>query len=245
MADEDGGGGSGAAPRAAGRRASETEGDRPSEGGLLERLAGVRSTLARERDLAPALWLELVALPAGERLARIAAEPRFQTFGLCELLLARATAMAPAPHTPPVAGPEVGHLAALALAAAERLDDSVHAASIVHDLKARAWAEIGEARRAAGELRSAEEALAQAAACLTHGSGDLLVDARLLEFEAAVRIAQGRPGEADALLRQAAARYAQINEPQLAARALARREEIRTASLAAPAAAHPAFGTTI
>jgi hypothetical protein len=176
----------------------------------------------------------------------VTGEPCFQTFGLCELLLGEAaraaTGAVPAADATLAHSGEAGHLAALALAAAERLDGAVHAAPVVADLKARAWAEIGEARRVVGELHAAEEALAAAAACLAHGTGDLLVDARLLEFEAAVRIDQGRPGEAAALLRQAAARYAQVNEPELAARAAGRREAIRRAAKEAPGSGHPVFG---
>lgn len=235
MADEDGAGAT-REPTERGTVGERDDGRMDPAAPLLDRLAEVRSTLSRERDAAPSLWLELAALPAGERLSLLAGEPRFQTFGLCELLLAQAAG-------PPIAAGEAGHLAALALAAAERLDGAVHAASVVADLKARAWAEIGEARRAAGELRAAEEALAAAAACLAHGTGDLLVDARLLEFEAAVRADQGRPGEAAALLRQAVARYTQVNEPELAARAAGRREAIRRGSREGPGSGHPVFGT--
>ena len=97
---------------------------------------------------------------------------------------------------------------------------------MVGDLKARAWAAAGEARRLQGDLAGAEEALRAAAACLAHGTGDLLVEARLLEFEAAVRRAQGRGGEAAALLKQAAARYRQVGETQLLERVLAEREAV-------------------
>lgn len=248
MADEDGGSaGAARGPRAPGPAVERDGGGAARAAPLLDRLAEVRSTLARERDAAPSLWLELALLPAGERLARVAGEPRFQTFGLCELLLSQAAAVAaavavPRADPPPVPAGEAGDLAALALAAAERLDGVVHAAPVVADLKARAWAEIGEARRAVGELPAAEEALAAAAACLAHGTGDLLVDARLLEFEAAVRADQGRPREAAALLRQAAARYTQVNEPELAARAAGRREAIRRGAREAPGSGHPVFG---
>lgn len=194
----------------------------------------MRSILARERDVAPSLWLELARLPPDHQLDAIARDGRFHTFGFCELLLAQAAT---------AAGTEAGRLAALALAAAERLDGAVHAAPVVYDLKARAWAQLGEARRTMDDLPAAEDALSAAAACLSHGTGDLLVDARLLEFEAAVRADQGRGGEAEALLRQAAARYAQVNEPDLAARAAARREELRRAARSDPGSAHLAFGT--
>ncbi len=242
MADEDGSAGE-PAPERGSRDDPEPRRDErePAPGALLDRLVEVRATLARERDRAPSLWLELAALPVDRRLAQVAGEPRFQTFGLCELLLEKALA-GQASHASPAG--DAGHLASLALAAAERLDAATHAAPVAADLKARAWAEIGEARRAAGELRAAEEALGEAAGCLAHGTGDLLVDGRLLEFEAAVRADQGRPGEADALLRQATARYAQVNEPELEARVRARREELRRAASAVPSPGHPAFGVT-
>lgn len=205
-------------------------------GALLDRLAGVRSNLARERDAAPFLWLELSRTAADRRRERIVEDRRFQTFGLCELLLAKAAAASA------IDADQASGLAALALAAAERLDTAIHEPAVAHDLKARAWAELGEARRVLRDLIGAEEALAAAAACLSQGTGDLLVDARLLEFEAAVRADQGRESEAAALLRQAASRYAQVNEPELEARANARRDALRRGPRSLPGG-HPAFGT--
>jgi hypothetical protein len=97
---------------------------------------------------------------------------------------------------------------------------------VVEDLKARAWAAAGEARRRQGDLAGAEEALRAAAGCLAHGTGDLLVEARLLELEAVLRRAQGRAGEAAALLKLAAARYRESGEVKLLERALAARDEL-------------------
>ena len=185
---------------------------------LLAVLERARSALDRERAEAPALCAELLALPAATALEQIGREARFQTWGLCELLLAQG---AGAGETG-----EAGCLATLALAGAERLDPSRHAAAVVADLKARAWAALGEARRRAADLAGAEEALRAAAACLSHGTGDLLVEARLLEFEAAVRRGQGRQGEAAALLKLAAARYRETGEAEHLKRVLAAREDI-------------------
>jgi hypothetical protein len=97
---------------------------------------------------------------------------------------------------------------------------------VVEDLKARAWAAAGEARRRQGDLAGAEEALRAAAGCLAHGTGDLLVEARLLELEAALRREQGRGREAAALLKLAAARYRESGEAKLLERALAARDEL-------------------
>ncbi|HEX4960117.1 MAG TPA: hypothetical protein VF173_04715 [Thermoanaerobaculia bacterium] len=188
---------------------------------LLAVLERLRSALDQERAEAPALCAELMALPAEAALEQIRRQARFQTWGLCELLLAKSAE----PPDPEGTG-RAGRLAALALAGAERLDLTRHAPAVVEDLKARAWATLGEARRAAADLPGAEEALRAAAACLSHGTGDLLVEARLLEFEAGVRRGQGRQGEAAALLKLAAARYRQTGELERMKRVLAEREDI-------------------
>src|SRR5436305_4486145 len=185
---------------------------------LLAVLERVRSALDRERAEAPALCAELLALPSGKALEPIRQEARFQSWGLCELLLAQTAEVDESTGA--------AHLAALALAGAERLDPARHAAAVVEDLKARAWAALGEARRRAADLAGAEEALRAAAACLSHGTGDLLVEARLLEFEAAVRRGQGRQGEAAALLKLAAARDRERGEAEHLKRVLAAREDI-------------------
>ncbi len=183
---------------------------------LLDHLCQVGSNLDRERAAAPALVAELLSLPPDLCADQLWTDGRFHTWGVCELLLARsAEAEDPA---------EAGLLAGLTLAGAERLDPARHASSVVEDLRARAWAIAGDARRRLGELAEAEAALRAAAACLANGTGDLLVDAHLLEFEAALRREQGRTGEAAALLKLAAARYRESGEMQLFERALAARE---------------------
>jgi hypothetical protein len=193
-------------------------GSPPEEAALLECLERVRSNLDRERAQAPDLISELLALPAEQRRERLARDARYHTWGVCELLLARSTEAAdPA---------EAEGLAALTLTGADQLDRARHAAALIEDLQARAWAAAGGARQRQGDLAGAEEALRAGAACLAQGTGDLLVEARLLEFEAALRREQGRPGEAAALLKMAAARYRETGEEQLLERALAEREAI-------------------
>lgn len=190
-------------------------------GTLAERLARTRLVLGRERDEAPGLCAELLGRAPAAQRETADRDARFHTWGVCELLLARAAAVAE------VEPPESGRLARLGLALTERLDLGLHASAVVADLKARLWAAAGEAARREGEVRQAEEALGASAACLAHGTGDLLLDAQLLEFEAAVREDQGRAGEADSLLKQAAARYAALHEDDLHARVLAKRGHLR------------------
>jgi hypothetical protein len=194
-------------------------GDGEGTDSLLAALSQLRSALDRERAEAPTLAAGLLALPPEQREERLRRDGRFHTWGLCELLLTRSLDAALDPAA-------ADALAALALAGADRLDPSRHAAPVVEDLKARAWAAAGEARRRQGDLAGAEEALRAAAARLAHGTGDLLVEARLLEFEAALRQEQGRDGEAAALLKLAAARYRESGETQLLERVLAARAEV-------------------
>ncbi|HEX9944933.1 MAG TPA: hypothetical protein VGG03_23230 [Thermoanaerobaculia bacterium] len=198
-------------------------------GMLLERLVRVRSTLDRERADAPGLAAELLSLPPDAREERLCGDSRFHTWGLCELLLAKSAEVLDDPAA-------ARHLAALALAGADRLDPDRHAAAVVADLEARAWAAAGKACLCQGDLAGAEDALRSAASRLAQGTGDLLVEARLLEFEAAVRRGQGRINEAAALLKMAAARYGEIGDAQRQERARDERDAIlRQGAPAGPA----------
>lgn len=185
---------------------------------LLVSLDRLRFTLDRERSEAPTLAAEILDLPAGLQEERLREDPRFHTWGLCELFLARSAGE----EDPATAG----RLAGLALTGAEHLDPARHAAPVVEDLRARAWAAQGEARRRQGDFQQAEDALRQAASCLSRGTGDVLVEARLLEFEASLRREQGRTGESAGLFKQAAARYRQIGDQQSCQHALAERESV-------------------
>jgi hypothetical protein len=210
------------------------------DGALCLRLARTRQALEEERASAPDLLAELLAHPPAVQPCRIAVDPRFQTWGLAELLLAQSLALLGGTAALPGDTAEAGRRARLALAISGPLGGQ-HPASLVQDLRARAWAASGEACLAAGDLTGAGAALRAAASSLAHGTGDVLVDARLLEFEAAVRAAQGQPGAALALLKQAAARYRRVNDPDRLAQVLARSEELQAEARQTDAVPHLAF----
>ncbi len=205
------------------------------DGALCLRLARTRQALEQERASAPELLAELLAHPPAVQPCRIAVDPRFQTWGLAELLLAQSQILLGRTDAA-----EAGRRARLALAVSGHLGGQ-HPASLVQDLRARAWAASGEACLAVGDLAGAGAALRAAATSLAHGTGDVLVDARLLEFEAAVRAAQGQPGAALALLKQAAARYRRVNDPDRLAQVLARSEELQAEARQTDAVPHLAF----
>ncbi|HKH50017.1 MAG TPA: hypothetical protein VKM72_35640 [Thermoanaerobaculia bacterium] len=191
----------------------------PWETILLARLEEARGRLDRERAEAPGLCAELLAR-APDSVSDAGAEtvePRFRTWGVCEELLRQSTL-----EENPFAS---SRLASLALAVTRGLDEQ-HDKPLVRDLEARVWASLGSARLRSGDLAGAGEALREGALRLVEGTGDLLVDACLLEFEAAVREAQGGLREAAGLLRQAQARYREIGETTLAERAAQARERV-------------------
>jgi hypothetical protein len=195
----------------------------PWEKLLLARLEEARGRLDRERAEAPGLCAELLARAPdsgsdpGSDAGPEAVEPRFRTWGVCEELLRQSTL-----EENPCAA---SRLASLALAVTRGLDEQ-HDKPLVRDLEARTWASLGTARLRSGDLAGAGEALREGALRLVEGTGDLLVDACLLEFEAAVREAEGGLREAAGLLRQAQARYREVGETTLSDRAGQARERV-------------------
>jgi hypothetical protein len=203
-----------AGPFAAPRSTSDLN----SQRALLQRLRRALHTLDRERSEAPGLCSALLDLPRETRGERLERDAAFHTWGVCELLLELAVECDDPRDS--------AHLAFLALTGAHLLDTERHVPSVVADLQARAWAALGESRRLEGDSAGAEEALRSAACCLALGTGDLLVEAHLFEFEAWVRRDQGRLGEASALLKLASTRYREAGDGELRDRALAARNEI-------------------
>jgi tetratricopeptide (TPR) repeat protein len=170
--------------------------------------------VARERSHAPFLLAELLAVPTDDRSREVHTRRRFQTFAVCELLLERSCE---GDLGDPARALE---LAGLGLEAAERLDPGRYGASVIQDLRARAWACLGNARRLALDFAGAAEALARAEQLAETGSGDPLEEARILDFRASLLSDQGRFEEASALLDVVAGIYLDLREPHRRGRTL-------------------------
>jgi tetratricopeptide (TPR) repeat protein len=107
--------------------------------------------------------------------------------------------------------------ASLAVQIAEHLDDvEVEKA----DLQARAWAELGNARRVSDNLPAAEGALARALRHSSAGTGDPLLLARLMDLTASLYIDQRRFEDAHRLLDWVHTIYRQMGDLHAAGRAL-------------------------
>jgi tetratricopeptide (TPR) repeat protein len=166
--------------------------------------------MAVERDAAPPLVAELLVHPPAEREAAVRGRPCFHTLAVCELLIERSFAE------------ESAEPAELALRLVDHLDIAYYGRCVIQDLRARAWAYIGNARRTGGDLAGAEEALARAEDLLDEGSADPLEEARLLDLKASLLCDQGRFEPAVELLDSAVDIYGDIRDLQRRGRALIR-----------------------
>ncbi|HEX4966101.1 MAG TPA: hypothetical protein VF173_35150 [Thermoanaerobaculia bacterium] len=92
--------------------------------------------------------------------------------------------------------------------------------ALIFDLRARAWAELANAHRVNEEHERADDAFAQAASYRRQGTGDPLLQARMLDLEASLRRSQRRLGEAIALLDNACEIYRSVGDTHLAGRVL-------------------------
>jgi tetratricopeptide (TPR) repeat protein len=146
---------------------------------------------------APALVAELTELPFDEQLGRVADDPRFHTWAVCQVLLRRSLEAAFEEPAQAVNLAELGVFVAQSLGPA-------YDPSWVLDLQARAEACLGNARRVLGELRSAETAFRRAEAFLAASTtGNQQVLAEILDLKASLRRDQKRPDEALHLLQEA------------------------------------------
>jgi tetratricopeptide (TPR) repeat protein len=155
----------------------------------------VDAALARSRAEAPRLLEELASLDHQDRLARLHADPRFLSWGLCELLVQRSREAASEQTL------EAIHLAELAVHMADMIPEGdPFEDRWLYQLRSLAWAGLSNARRVQGDLSEAERCSEQADSWWgagTVGSDDALgYEPVLLDLKASLRRAQRRFPEA-------------------------------------------------
>lgn len=181
---------------------------------VFDRVRRVNTSLSAERQDAQELLAELLRHPLERRLMLVQNSPRFQSWGLGELILQQVGGRV-------ILEPrEAKEAAELAVAVAESLPPAQYGAPLVQDLKARAWAHLGNANRVLSDFRSAEQCFQVAESHLARGTGDRLERARLLDLKASLRNYQGRTEEAVSLLNRAIAIYQRAGQRHLLGRAL-------------------------
>ncbi len=170
--------------------------------------------LERERDEAPGLFAELMERTEEQREILLWNSRRFRTWGLLELAVERSLERS---IQDAERGEELGRLA---LRIADLLDDERYGADQLEDLRARAWAYVGNARRIRSDFQRAEAAFQQALSHLQRGTGDLFEQAILLDLQASLRRSQRRFDIAFKLLRKAIALFLEIGDRHRAGRSL-------------------------
>jgi tetratricopeptide (TPR) repeat protein len=170
---------------------------------------------------APDLWRRLQPLPYDQQLRQVEEDGGLHTWALCRLLLRKS--LEATFHRPELAV----QLAFLAVKIAVHLGDA-YDRDWVTDLRALAFAYLGNARKVIGELQSAADTFHEAHSHLRRGgTGNPRVEAEVLDLEASLRCDQRRFGEALELLDRVVATYTsedpEVRDLHLAGQALVKK----------------------
>lgn len=181
-----------------------------------------RSILAREADVARErsrgreLFGELEQHPPSRQHLLVANSARFRSRALGEVLLEQA-------HEAGFSNPErAEELARLGVTLAGLLEQGGggEGPEILGGLRARAWAQLGNALRIRADHAAAERAFQAATGLLESGQVSQLETARVLDLQASLKRDQRRFEEAAVLMDQVIALYRKLGQKALLGRAL-------------------------
>lgn len=197
---------------------AEEDGEEPDPARVIRSSRAHRFalTLWAERSGALELFTQLRREGVEERYTLIQSDPRFQTWGFFELLVERS--LETVTQDPGLAE----ELGALALRLSEHFNGTLYDTGALEDLRARAWAHIGNAQRVRSDLASAQRAFVFAHTYLQKGTNDPVELAIILDLEASLRRGQRHFAEAANLLRKATRIFIKQGDPHRAGRALAK-----------------------
>ncbi len=169
---------------------------------------------------APGLLGLLGEGPHEERMRRAEEEEELHTWGFCQFLLKKVREQV---FSDPALAVETAHLA---VRVAGHLGDTYHP-DWVRELRARAFAHLGNAWRVLGELKAADEAFLLAGECLvTSGVDDPRTEAEVLSLKASLRLDQRRLEEAEELIDQLVDLHREANDRTGLARALLKKAKV-------------------
>jgi tetratricopeptide (TPR) repeat protein len=219
---EHGGGGAAADPVPS----VEDAADRGATDEAIDRIFHVilarEAEVARERSQGRELFEELARHPPARQHLMVSNSARFRSRMLCEILLEQAHE---AGFREPARATE---LARLAVAIADRLAEqsAENGGEGLPGLRARAWAQLGNAFRINGDHVGAEQAFETASELLDPARVTPHEIARVLDFEASFRRDQRRFAEAARLMDQVIAIYRKLGQRSLLGRSLQQRSLI-------------------
>ena len=168
--------------------------------------------LALENLRGWARWAELEPLNPQVRFATIESDPRFHTFGVYQRLLEASRwhrSKEPA---------EAVDIVRAALRVAEQIDPVPLGEERLADLKASAWAELGNAQRIAEDFEGARRAFNEAWRILETGTGEPAEEAHLISLEASYMRDIGEFEIAESALAEALRLYQKADDTHLQGR---------------------------
>jgi tetratricopeptide (TPR) repeat protein len=173
---------------------------------------------------APGLLALLGEEPHEERMRRVQEVEELHTWGVCQLLLKRSREEV---FSDPSRAVETAHLA---VRVAGHLVEAYHPGWVL-DLKARAYAYLGNALRVLGELKGADEALLRAEDCRQQGNtGNTRVEAEILSLKGSLRLDQRRLEEARTLVDRSLSLYREAQDEHGVAKAFLKKAKILRAT---------------
>jgi tetratricopeptide (TPR) repeat protein len=186
----------------------------PAFAGAEKSLVAQARAIAAERAAASPLLARLLELPAEQQASLLRSDARSCTWSVCDGLI---DAIRELGFQDPGRALE---LARLGVEATERLDPATYGEERVNDLRARAWAVLGNAERIRSDFRSAENSFARAERLLKRGTGDPAEKAGVLLLKASLRGNQQRFREAFRLLDRVMAIARRCDDFQISGKAM-------------------------
>jgi tetratricopeptide (TPR) repeat protein len=144
----------------------------------------------------------------------VLADPRYHSLEIARLLLARSRELWMAE---PYSAKEAASLAAVI---ADRLDEGRYGATVLEEVRARAWSYLGNSWRILGDLQPATKALGRAFKHLAACGGDPFLEAEILGFTASLCDSRGQPAAALPLIERARLIYREAGDRRLEGRSL-------------------------
>lgn len=192
----------------------------PSDGlnAVFERVQGriqqALPRIQRSSQVAPELVEEFLRQPPLRQQMLVQNDKRYQALPVAELLLEEAW------RTGMERPGEAEAIVESVLRILDQVDTEGIPASVVNDVRARAWGLRGNFRRIGSDFRGAERAFARARSFLDSGSGDLLERARLMTLESTLLRMQKRRERASEMLDEAVKIYCALGDTHLVGRTM-------------------------
>lgn len=159
-------------------------------------------------------WAELEPVNPQLRFVMVDSDPSYHTFGLYDRLLEASRWYI---RSEPA---EAVDILRLAILVAERLNPSEIGAERLADLRANAWAILGNARRLASDFEGARRSFNEAWRLLEEGTGDPAEEGYILSLEASYMKDIGEFETAESSLEEALEKYQEANDPHQQGRIL-------------------------